>query len=62
MVAAGSYLTLFSILLWQALRGQSLLAPDGATIAVAGAWLLITAAAAAISVARLPILRRPAVV
>ena len=32
MVAVASYAALFATLLWQALRGQSLVQPDGATI------------------------------
>jgi hypothetical protein len=56
MVAAASYAALFFILLWQALRGQSLLAPDGTTAAVFAVWGLLTAMAAAIAVVQ----RRPA--
>lgn len=37
-VAAGSYASLLAILLWQALRGQSLLSPDAGTAAVLTAW------------------------
>jgi hypothetical protein len=44
MVAAASYVALFAILLWQALRGQSLVHPDGATIAALAAWVILTAA------------------
>ena len=43
---------LFSILLWQALRGQSVLAPDAVTIGTLAAWAAITAAAAWMSVER----------
>ena len=39
-VAAGGYLGLVGLLTWQALRGQPLLAPDAATLAVA--FLLVT--------------------
>jgi hypothetical protein len=49
LTAVGSYFALFSILLWQALRGQSVLAPDALTIATLGAWVAVTAAAAALS-------------
>ena len=44
--SGGSYFVLFTILLWQALRGQSVLAPDALTIATLGAWATLTAAAA----------------
>lgn len=46
-IAAGSYVALFGILLSQALRGQSLIAPDAVTLALVGAWALATVAAAA---------------
>ena len=46
VAAAASYATLFAILLWQALRGQSLLQPDGAMVAVMIAWAIGSAAAA----------------
>ena len=50
MVTGGiSYAALFGILLWQALRGQSLVAPDAWTIGVLGAWLAATAIAARIA-------------
>ena len=52
VIAGGSYLALFSILLWQAFRGQSLLAPDAVTIGTLAAWAAITAAAAWMSVER----------
>jgi len=38
IVAGASYASLFAVLLWQALRGQSVLAPDGLTIGVLAAW------------------------
>ena len=37
---AGSYVALFGILLWQALRGQSILRPDGTTLWAVGIWLV----------------------
>ena len=49
LTAAASYVALFGILFWQALRGQSVLAPDALTIATLGAWAAVTAAAAAMS-------------
>ena len=62
LVAASSYSALFGILLTQALRGQSLIAPDATTLGLLGAWALITAAAAAASVFNLQSARRPAVI
>jgi hypothetical protein len=44
-VAGTSYAGLFAILLWQALRAQALIAPDGVTIAALAAWLIATAIA-----------------
>ena len=37
-----SYALLFVVLLWQALRGQSLVAPDAVTVIVLGVWLAVT--------------------
>jgi len=45
LVAAASYGSLFGILLWQALRGQSLVQPDGVTIGAVVAWAILSAAA-----------------
>jgi hypothetical protein len=44
LVAAASYATLFGLLLWQALRGESLVQPDGATISALMVWAILTAA------------------
>jgi hypothetical protein len=56
LTAGGSYFALFCILLWQALRGQSVLAPDALTMATLGAWAAVTAAAAGMSfVQRTPV-------
>jgi hypothetical protein len=52
LIAGGSYAALFSILLWQALRGQSVLAPDMLTLATLAVWATITATAARMSVGR----------
>jgi hypothetical protein len=52
VTAAGSYVALFGILLSQALRGQSVFAPDALTIALLGLWVLGTLAAAVSSIAR----------
>ena len=42
LVATASYAALFVILLWQALRGQSLVQPDGATLAALLVWAILT--------------------
>ena len=39
LTAAASYGALFALLLWQALRGQPFVQPDGLTIAAFGMWL-----------------------
>lgn len=52
--AAGSYAALFVILLAQALRGQSLVAPDVITMTLLAAWLIVTTASAAYAVAERP--------
>jgi hypothetical protein len=51
MIAAASYSALFVILLVQALRAQSVVAPDGVSIAVLGTWLVATVAAARFAMA-----------
>jgi len=43
MAAAASYMGLIAILAWQALRGQSIIEPDGATVAAVGVWVAVTA-------------------
>jgi hypothetical protein len=40
--AAASYLALFALLLWQALRGQSIIQPDSLTIESFAVWLGLT--------------------
>ena len=62
ITAAGSYAALFGILLSQALRGQSVLAPDSTTLALLAAWGLITACAATASAFRMQAVRRPVAV
>jgi hypothetical protein len=43
MLGAGiSYVSLLGILLWQALRGQSLILPDASTGGALVAWLALT--------------------
>ena len=42
---AASHVSLFAMLLWQALRGQSVVAPDAATIAALTVWAALTAGA-----------------
>ena len=44
--AAASYLAFVAILVWQALRGQSILEPDLTTAVVFAVWLSVTATAA----------------
>jgi|SRR5579872_2760414 len=44
--AAASYLAFIGILTWQALRGQSILEPDSATLIALGIWAALTAIAA----------------
>jgi hypothetical protein len=43
LALAASYASLFVLLLWQALRGQSLASPDGVTLAAMAAWVVLTA-------------------
>jgi hypothetical protein len=43
--ASASYVTFIAILTWQALRGQSIVAPDGATLLALAVWLAATVAA-----------------
>jgi hypothetical protein len=45
MVAGASYLAIFAILLWQALRGQSMVQPDAVTLAALAVWASATATA-----------------
>jgi hypothetical protein len=44
LLSATSYAALFAILVWQALRGQSLMQPDLTTLTVLALWLAATAA------------------
>jgi hypothetical protein len=49
---AASYSFLFALLLWQALRGQPLVRPDGLTVAALATWLVFTAVGAWVAVSR----------
>jgi hypothetical protein len=49
---AASYLSLFAILLSQAMCGQSVLKPDTPTTAVLTAWLLLTFALTSLTARR----------
>jgi hypothetical protein len=62
IIAASSYAGLFAILLGQALRGQSVLAPDSLTLTLLGVLALTALAAAAVSVPREQPARPPAFV
>ena len=42
LAATASYASLFLLLLWEALRGQSLVAPDAATLASIVIWAVVT--------------------
>ena len=62
IVAAASYVSLFAILLSQALRGQSVVAPDRLTVTLLGVWVVATGAAAAAAALRLHPASRAAIV
>ncbi len=55
---SASYVSLFALLLWQALRGQSIVSPDPATLTAFGLWTLLTVLALAIAGARRESARR----
>ncbi len=42
LAAGGSYITLFSLLMWQALQGQSITRPDETTLTAIALWVAIT--------------------
>ena len=44
LAISASYASLFVLLLWQALRGQSVIAPDATTLGTVAAWATLTAA------------------
>jgi len=62
IVAAASYASLFAILLSQALRGQSVMAPDQLTVTLLAAWVVATGGAAAAAALRLRPRSRPSMV
>jgi hypothetical protein len=43
LAATASYASLFVLLLWEALRGRSILAPDATTLASITVWAVLTA-------------------
>jgi hypothetical protein len=49
---SASYVSLFALLLWQALRGQSVTAPDSETLTALAMWAVLTALAVGIAVSR----------
>jgi hypothetical protein len=49
---SASYVSLFALLLWQALRGQSVTAPDSETLMALAMWAVLTALAVGIAVSR----------
>jgi hypothetical protein len=42
MAAVASYTSLYLLLLWEAMRGQSLVAPDATALALMGIWAVVT--------------------
>ena len=62
VIAAASYAGLFGILLWQALRGQSIIRPDAITIELLAAWAAVTVVALILVVMRRPFRATNAVV
>ena len=52
LTAAASYAMLFALLLWQALRGESIVDPGATTLTAFAAWGALTAVAAWIASAR----------
>ena len=49
---SASHVSLFALLLWQALRGQSVTAPDAATIAALAVWAVLTVSAVWLAASR----------
>jgi hypothetical protein len=59
---AASYAALFALLMWQALRGQSVTSPDAVTVVALGSWAILTAAAVWLSAFRPEVARTQAIV
>jgi hypothetical protein len=59
---AGSYVSLVAIVFWQALRGQSLIAPDSLTLTALLAWAALTALSTWQALSRRALSSRTAVV
>jgi hypothetical protein len=59
---SASYVSLFALLLWQALRGQSVTAPDAVTLTALALWAMLTVLAVGIASARRESARAHAVV
>lgn len=49
LAAAASYISLFGLLMWQALRSQSVMNPDAATLIALAIWAVLSAAAIGIA-------------
>ena len=62
IASAASYATLFAILLWQALSGESVAAPGETTQVVFAVWALLSAAGVWLAVTRRPHALSPAIV
>jgi hypothetical protein len=52
LTLSASYAALFGMLLWQALRGQSVTNPDGVTLVAMASWAILTAGAVWMSASR----------
>ena len=62
LAASGSYIGLFALLVWQALRGQSIANPDAITLTAMAMWLALTSAAMWAAASRSDSVRAHAVV
>ncbi|MFJ2768119.1 hypothetical protein [Streptomyces sp. NPDC087300] len=60
LLASAAYAAVFALVLWQALRGQPLIHPDGATLTAAG-LIAVGTAAGAVAALRTPTSTRPPV-
>ncbi len=59
---AASHVSLFALLLWQALRGQSVISPDSATLAALALWVALSALSVGLAATRRRSARLQAVV